>query len=135
VDRSENLSRHYATRLADSGELYKFSWLAEALAAEPEDPRLWYRQRRPAQLRDYTLRRDETLWWRERLQERRRRLGENYPLTEELWARRAQGPRTAPLLRQLQRCRLPYALLTGLLQLEAQLPQLLPLPGSALAED
>lgn len=126
VDRSENLGLRYATRLANSEELYKFSWLREALEVEPEDPRLWYRQRRPARLQDYTLRRDEELWWRERLQERRRLMGENYPLSEELWALQAQGPQLPPALRQLQRSRLPYSLLTGLLTLEGQLPGLLP---------
>lgn len=61
VDRSENLSRHYAPSVLNSEELYKFAWLAEGLAETPKDPQLWYRQRRPAQLRDYTLRRDEEL--------------------------------------------------------------------------
>jgi hypothetical protein len=108
-----------------SEELYKFPWLAKGLAETPVNPRLWYRQRRPAQLRDYTLRRDEELWWRERVQEWQQLLRENRQLAEG-WAEEAQEPFGAPQLQELLQRRLPYALLVGLLTLQSQLTGLLP---------
>lgn len=132
VDRSENLSHHYAPSVLRTEELYKFSWLAAGLAEKPVEPQLWHRQRRQARLRDYTLRRDEDLWWRERLQEWQRLQRENRHLAEE-WAEEAQEPFGAPQLEELLQRRLPYALLSGLLALEGQLTRLLPPLAEALA--
>lgn len=132
VDRSENLSHHYAPSVLNTEELYKFSWLAAGLAEKPVEPQLWHRQRRRALLRDYTLRRDEDLWWRERLQEWQRLQRENQHLAEE-WAEEAQEPFGAPQLEELLQRRLPYALLSGLLTLEGQLTRLLPPLAEGLA--
>jgi hypothetical protein len=79
-DRSKKLSVHYVPSALAGEDHYKFSWLREAQATEPEQPQLWHRQRRPAQLRDYTLRRDEALWWSEQLQERQKLQSSNQGL-------------------------------------------------------